>query len=374
MTGVGLLGLSPLWWWLLPLLGLPIWWHRQRRQTQKMRFLASAQFLAATPPQLLRVWRWRDLLLLLLRCLMMIVMLMILTRPIWSWRGDTVFVGAGLDKNWVAAEIEKAGFGAATQQRFCASGECELKTEHLLFWLVREQNQWRSQARWLILARESQLPMPAQRPELSHSLAIRIAPTTEASTASEKQVIKVALKTARVEAWQGLFRMFEFAGTKNLRFILSDQVEKDTWLAIWDQRSERDPNWTAPLVWSFSAKPDTSLSSNGARSQRDDSLLRSIALQSEVGAGGVVWRLDSALDWPLYASDLDRAKNLFEALQGQRSRSQQMNMRSQDVAATQANTSLFLPDEADGYLREILVAILALLFILERSLAHVRRA
>jgi hypothetical protein len=49
-----------LWWWALPVVLLPILWHRQKREQAKTAFLASARFLPAAEPKQQRVWRWHD--------------------------------------------------------------------------------------------------------------------------------------------------------------------------------------------------------------------------------------------------------------------------------------------------------------------------
>ena len=88
----------PLWWLALPLLLLPVWWHRQKRQRMKADFLATARFLPSAAPEQQRVWRWRDRILLLVRCLLLLGLIAWLASMIFPWRGDTVLLDAGADR------------------------------------------------------------------------------------------------------------------------------------------------------------------------------------------------------------------------------------------------------------------------------------
>lgn len=394
MSLVSLMGLSPYWWLLLPVVGLPLWWHRQRRQTQKMHVLATAKFLSATSPQLLRVWRWRDLLLLLLRCLMLITMLAILVQPLWSWRGDTVFVGEHLDPQWVAAEIDKAGFKQAQRISYCPAMACEIQTDHLLLWLEQEQAQWQTQARWLILAQDQQLAMSARVPQVGHTISVRIAPLAAhqalGQIPADKQTLQVAIQTDRVDLWRRVFKLFELAGVENLQFNLTEKIQANTWLAIWDKQKEPDQNWHAPFIWRTAKteqmtvasnvlsgdRPDGS-STNASTNESTSALLQKLHIHSEVSTRGLIWKKDPQFDWPLQDADLEQAKVLFEALQAVRAESQIVPLSVQnslDLPATKVTLSAHFMAGAKDHLREFLFALLALLFIVERSLAHVRRS
>ncbi|MBC3875239.1 BatA domain-containing protein [Undibacterium flavidum] len=398
MSLSSLMGLSPYWWLLVPIVGLPIWWHRQRRQTQKMHTLATAKFLPSTPPQLLRVWRWRDLLLLLLRCLMLMTMLAILAQPLWSWRGDTVFVGEDLDPQWVAAEIDKAGFKQAPQIQYCATAKCEIQTDHLLLWLEQEQTQWQPQARWLILAQDQQLAMSARVPAVGHTIAVRIAPLalgqgsdktssptsgqTSSKKSANKQILQVALQTDRADLWRRIFKLFELAGVENLQFNLTEKIQPNTWLAIWDKQVEPDQNWQAPFVWrtAKSAQAPAKLnvsSDNNSTDKLSSALLQKLHIQSQTSTRGLIWNMDPQFDWPLQDADLEQAKALFEALQAVRAESQIVplsTLAALDLPANKVKASIPLAASVTDHLREILFALLALLLTLERSLAHVRRS
>ena len=85
-----------MWWLTLPVLLLPVWWHRQKRERIKAMPLATARFLPRAEPQQLRVWRWTERLLLVVRCLLLVAVMAVaatlaalserrLERPLRRW-------------------------------------------------------------------------------------------------------------------------------------------------------------------------------------------------------------------------------------------------------------------------------------------------
>src|SRR5471032_1980597 len=128
----------PLWWLALPVLLLPVWWHRQKRQRLKAEPLATARFLPSAAPEQLRVWQWRDRILLLVRCLLLVVMIAWLAATIFPWRGDTVLLDASTDKAWAGQQIAAAGMGAAPRIDL---------PPNALQWLRQHERDWRPDAR-----------------------------------------------------------------------------------------------------------------------------------------------------------------------------------------------------------------------------------
>src|SRR5471032_1155370 len=108
-----MLSTQALWWLALPVLLLLVWWHRQKRQRLKAEPLATARFLPSAAPEQLRVWQWRDRILLLVRCLMLVALIGWLAAAIFPWRGDTVLLDAGADKEWAERQIADAGLSSA---------------------------------------------------------------------------------------------------------------------------------------------------------------------------------------------------------------------------------------------------------------------
>lgn len=339
---------AALWWLLLPVLALPIWWHRQRRHSLKIQRLATAKFLASAAPQLRPVWCWRDWILLLLRCLILLSMLALLAGWFLSWRGDTVLLGRDLDPQWVQQELQAQGMQQAQQSYFCAEAACEIHTDNLLFWLEQQQSQWRPQAKILILAHAGQLPMNGQAPRIAHAVQIRIAPA-QPSSAVQKKPLQIAIQSERLPAWRRLFAAFEVAGKADQTLILSDKITSETALAIWDLPTQPDANWRAPLIWKFTEKSATSAQTETAQ----------------------VWHLPTVQNNPL--EDINAAKRLFEAWQSVRPQAQQITLQTQNLAASKLPTG-WSSTELESAWQQILLACLVFLFVLERGFAHARRA
>ena len=74
-----------LWWLALPLLLLPLWWHRQQRPRTQAEPLATARFLPAAAPPQLRIWRWADKTLLALRLLLLLGVIAWLADVVVPW-------------------------------------------------------------------------------------------------------------------------------------------------------------------------------------------------------------------------------------------------------------------------------------------------
>ena len=142
--------MTSLWWLALALLALPLWWHRQRRQRAREEPLATARFLPRSTPQQLRVWRFSDRLLLLLRCLLLAAVVAWLADLVLPWRGDTVLVAPGVDSAWAERQIKQAGFADA--------GGVALPPGDAFDWLKRHAKEWRRDSRLLVLG---DVPMPA---------------------------------------------------------------------------------------------------------------------------------------------------------------------------------------------------------------------
>lgn len=175
-----MLSTQALWWLALPVLLLPIWWHRQKRQRLKAEPLATARFLPAAAPEQLRVWRWRDLLLLLLRCLLLLALIAWLAATVLPWRGDTVLLVRGVDQAWAGQRIAAAGFGGARREEIAAEA-----LPHLLPWLRQHEYQWRGDARVLVLADAGQVAMPARLPRFGHQVRLELKPSAVAATVAQ---------------------------------------------------------------------------------------------------------------------------------------------------------------------------------------------
>ncbi|XLZ68272.1 hypothetical protein ABT364_17165 [Massilia sp. SR12] len=165
--------MQPLWWYALPVLLLPVWWHMRKRERTRTDFLATARFLPSALPQQRRVLRWADVPLLLVRLALLVVLIAWLAVLAMPWKGDTVFVAAAVERSaWAEQQIAAAGMGSAARQSL---------PDDAWNWLARNEHEWRPEARFLILAPAA--AMPALPPRLAHPIDLRLAATAPTTTA-----------------------------------------------------------------------------------------------------------------------------------------------------------------------------------------------
>jgi hypothetical protein len=332
-----------LWWLALPVLMLPIWWHRQKRQRTQAVPLATARFLPAAAPQQLRVWRWTDRALLLLRLLLLLGLIAWLADLAVPWRGDTAFVGGQVDPAWADVQIQSADLGAARRRPLPAADP--------LAWLAAHEREWRTDARLAIIATGDAVPMPVNPPALAHRVELRLQPSTSASAPFSRHVV---LASTRAVAWRALFSAFESAGLGRERYQLQTEPDAQTELIVWDRPGTPDPAWRAPLWWAVQPAAFPELST--AR--------RSKGLRVADVARGRVWAQDR---WPLDEADpLAAARELFENRDGLRRDPLPFAAPTMTLAAGAAPSA----DAVAEVGRPLLAPLLALLFALERALAH----
>ncbi|MFC0167908.1 BatA domain-containing protein [Pseudoduganella danionis] len=349
----------PYWWLALPLLLLPWWWHRQKRQRLTAEPLATARFLPAAEPQQLRIWQWRDRLLLLVRCLLLIVLLAWLAATIVPWRGDTVLLDKGADPVWAQQQIAAAGMGHAQQ--------LELPAQPLR-WLAEHEREWRATARLLVVSRDQQLAMPARPPQFAHAVTLR----TMAGTASGDQapppglaIQEVVLATTpeRLPLWRAMFAAFASVGADQakgglaVRFV--DTPGPATSLIIWDRPDPAPARWSAPHWWLGTARVHSekaagqSVSLNGLRLQYADT------------AQGRIWTSDA---FP--PRDAEAAYALYQSWQQlQPAAATPYGLTSQQWSATPATGGRAAEAEPARWLAYVLLALL----MIERVLSHARR-
>lgn len=356
-----------LWWLALPLLLLPIWWHRQKRQRVKSEPLATARFLPAAPPQTARVWRWEDLVLLALRCLLLAALLAWLAATSMPWRGDTVFIDPALTEakagqSWSEQQIAAAGLSGAARKPLPADA---------LHWLQANEHEWRPGARMLILA--ANVPMPAQLPPLAHAIEIRLPPKAapaesaesgrsaeSAAAAQTEHHIVLSAPPERIAAWRALFAAFESVGAG--RYVIDAAPGKATELIVWDSPAAPPANWQAPLWW---LSPSAPLSALGAHAPAAQPLsVNGIPLGIADSPRGRIWVSPS---WP--PQDADAASALYETWQTLARPAQPYPMPAMQLAPRR-NSPLAMPTTPPAtWLAYVLLA----LFALERLMTHVRR-
>jgi hypothetical protein len=383
----------PLWWLALPVLLLPIWWHRQKRQRLKAEPLATARFLPSAPPEQLRVWQWRDKLLLLVRCLMLLALIAWLAATIFPWRGDTVLLDAGADNAWAEQQITAAGFGQATR--------IALPPDALL-WLRQNERDWRADARLLIVARAGQIGMPARVPQFGHQVELRTQPvgvraaassgvTAAAAVTPAEHRVVLAVAATRAPAWQSLFAAFDIAGNAASRHALAAEPDAKTTLIVWDTPNAAPPaNWRAAQWWiaepptapvttlpaSPMTTPSTAPATAPAASPPALAAFPELSKASSLTINGITLKYADSPRGRLWTSDAfpprdaDTARALYEAWQ-------LLATAAAPAYATPSQTFTAarnaLPNLADAKPATWLAIALLALFMLERILTHARR-
>jgi hypothetical protein len=374
-----------LWWLALPVLLLPIWWHRQKRQRVKSEPLATARFLPAAPPQTARVWRWEDLTLLALRCLLLAALIAWLAATTMPWRGDTVFIdpalaartsqaasspepaqlrgpasvsarrGAPAPSAWLEQQIAAAGMSAAPRMPLPGNA---------LQWLQANEHEWRPGARLLVLAES--IPMPAQIPMLAHATDIRILPTPapaagapDAAQRAEHRVV-VSAPPERMAAWRALFAAFDAAGGGH--YVIEDKPGTSTGLIVWDSPAAPPPGWRAPLWWLPAPGPAAAF---GASEPPAKPLtINGLPLQITDSPRGRLW-ISSAFP----PRSAEAASVLYESWQALSRPAQPYPMPAVQLPPRRS-TPLAMPNTPPAaWLAYVLLA----LFALERLMTHVRR-
>lgn len=420
-------GAQALWWLALPVLLLPIWWHRQKRRRVKAEPLATARFLPAAPPQQLRIWRWEDVTLLVLRCLLLTALIAWLAVTTIPWRSDTVLIDPALTAPPAAqrgaATPAQATLSAAMQgvarsadttpatsrptapssvaaltapppgsadwieQQIAATGFKDAQRMRLppdsLSWLQGNEHEWRSGARLLILA--TSLPMPAQIPQFAHSVDIRILPAPAATLTSAPTPAPSSrlTPTPSPAPWNA-----ESPVREHHVALSAPQERLAAWRTLFAAFDTAGGNRyiladaptakTELIVWDRAAVPPadwraplwwlppTALPLIPAASQVPAKSLRinGMALQITDSPRGRMWASPA---WP--PRDADSARVLYETWQALAYPAQPYPMPALSLPASRS-AALAMPDAKPA--AWLAYALLAL-FVLERLLSHVRR-
>jgi hypothetical protein len=323
---------ASLWWWALPVLLLPILWHRQKREQTKTAPLASARFLPGAQPKQLRAWRWSDPLLLLLRCLLLVTLIALLADLVLPWRGDAILVVPGTDP----ALVDKQAAGFKDAQRLTLPGRDAVN------WLHAHEREFKPEARLVVVG---DIAMPATLPRFRHQVQLR--PQAAAPATIERHV---AVFSRRLEEWR---RLFTAPGGAQ-RYVIDAQPGPKTELIVWDQPEAPPATLRAPLWWVGDARVFPELAKAAQLG----------AIRYADSARGRLWSMEA---WPL--ADADGARALLESWQRLQYPPQPFTAPAQVLAAEGSVAA----GPASGALREMLSLALLVLFALERILTHVRR-
>ena len=324
-----------LWWLALPVLLLPILWHRQKREQTKAAPLASARFLPVSEPKQLRVWRWSDPLLLLLRCLMLLALIALLADLVLAWRGDSVLVAPGTDASFVKQQALDAGFKDAQQ--------LVLLDHDAIGWLHAHEREFKPEARLLVVG---DAVMSAVLPRLRHAVTLRTGAKPEAGPVERH----VAVFSEHADDWRRLFA----AARGSWNIVVDAQPGPRTELLVWDRPEPAPATLRAPLWWVTDAHTFPEL----------DQAARVDGMRVTETPRGRVWQIAG---WP--PREPEAARAVFAAWQRLHLAPQPYTAPAQALSA-EPNAPA---GPASGALREILATLLVALFVLERMLTHARR-
>jgi hypothetical protein len=319
-----------MWWFALPILLLPVWWHRRKREQHKAELLATARFLPRAEPRQTRAWRWNDVILLLVRCLMLASAIAWLADPVMPWRGDTVIVAAGTDARWAEQQAAQAGLAKADRLSMPAA--------QTIVWLRAHQREWRPEARLLVLG---DVPMPALLPEFGRRIELRTL-----ARQPEKTEHRVHIASERLEQWRRVFVLDGIA--------IDEAPGAKTSLIVWDRKEAPPPSLRAPL-WLVT---DTADFPELAKAPQVD------GLRYADSPRGRLWHSEA---WP--PKTADAARTLLENWQRLHAGPPAYTAPSRVFEASSASRA----PEPSGALRDMLMAALVALFVLERILTHARR-
>jgi hypothetical protein len=326
--------MNSLWWLALPTVLLPVWWHRKKRVQVTAEPLASARFLPRTEPKQMRAWRWSDIVLLIVRCLLLACVIAWLADPVFPWRGDTVVVAQGTDAQWVERETNAAGYGTAAR--------LPLPAADALSWIRAHEREFKPEARLLVLG---DIPMPAvlpqfRRPVVLHTLA-KAAPRSD---------VRVAIFSSRAREWRRMFAALDGP----LRVVAEDKPGPRTELIVWDLPDAPPPALRAALWWTTEAGAFTELAQSKAIG----------GIRYADGARGRVWASNA---WP--PNDPAGARALLETWRELHYAPVPYTAPPLAFAAAKVPAH----DYASGALRDFLMLALVALFAFERILTHARR-
>ncbi len=322
------------WWLALPLLLLPLWWHRQKSERANTQPLATARFLPRTDPRERRLWRWVERALLLVRLLLLTAVIAWLADLLLPWRGDAVLVVPGTDNTWASRQVQASGFAKARR--------LDLPTPDAFGWLAAHEREWRPGARILLLG---SVPMPAVKPHFAHQILVVTQPPPV--PASEVAVTVVSKRAAQ---WRALFAAID--GPR--RYVVGTEPDPKAELIVWDVPDAPPAAMRAPLWW---------VSDSSAFPELKDATMVD-AIRYADSARGRLWTSEA---WP--PADAVAARELFHTWQRRHYAPLAYVTPPQTLAATPGAVQAY----TSGALHQLLAFALMALFALERILAHARR-
>jgi hypothetical protein len=309
--------MNNLWWLGLGLMLLPLWWHRQKRQSTKAVPLATARFLPRAEPKQRRVWRWVEIFLLLLRCLLLAAVTAWLADMVVAWRGDMHLLPSK----------ENAG--------------------DPLRWFAAHEREFKKDAR---IAIGGDAAMPAVAPRVSHGVTLKTSPV-----AKMPPTRNVYIESQQRERWASLFA----AADGPVRYVIDAAPGPATSLVVWDSDAEPPPQLRAKLWWTSkppaAAVPARSIAWEG------------LSLVISQPPRGRTWHLS-----PVLPASVDQARAMFSAWE-YLEYGAPAHVAPPGALALTSHAAAVQPlpvEPAPGPLRAYLAWLVLTLFALERIFAH----
>lgn len=307
--------MNSLWWLGLGLVLLPLWWHRQKRQSTRAVPLATARFLPRAEPKQRRVWRWVENILLVLRCLLIAAVTAWLADMVIAWRGDTQLLPTR----------ENAG--------------------DPLRWFAAHEREFKPDAKITIGGAAA---MPAIAPAFPHDVKLQTGPVAVAPPDRH-----VYIESAQRERWAALFA----AAEGPVKYTIDATPGQATQLIVWDSDAEPPPGLRAPLWWTAKVAPA------GAKAATVERLPLVVSTQER----GRTWHLA-----PLLPSSVERARAMFAAWEYLEFGARPYVAPPGALAGTAHAAALKAApvEPAQGPLRMYIAWAILALFALERIFAH----
>jgi hypothetical protein len=368
---MSVISLFSAWWLALALVLLPIWWHRQKRQRHQATSLATAKFLIASEPQLLKIWRWYDIFLLLVRCLLLIFIIAFLAQVFITWRGDTVIVAKNVDSAWAEQKIKDAGMSKVARLSFCETQDCDLVGTDILKALENRQANWKENGRILVLANPQQIELSANPVQLQNALEIRIHSQDQVATKENLNKVKtpyliqiVSEDTQRVAQWKTLFSTFNQLGISPYSYIVSDKAQERTDLMIWESNQQPDTKLRATIWLTQQEKIFPTQTAFDQLSLSDEAkyLQMSFANSDQ----GRIWKGNIDL------TKAEDARAFYAVWQQLAFHQSPYFVNNEQLILPPSIIKKLVANMTDSDISKAFLALLIFLFALERSLVHAR--
>ncbi len=201
------------------LIAVPIIIHLLSKRQQKLRDWAAMSFLLEAHAQNRRRVRLEDLLLLLLRCLIVALIALLVSRPFWEPKGGAALLDQGMPSEWILL-LDDSPSMAAQDGNSSSLGQAK---RTLLTWLDRLETEQRGDSLTLITTSRPQMP-------LAKGVYIQSAEFTQLK--QELEALSVSDHPAELdEAFSSLRKLMqEEGGNLNRNLLLVSDFREVDWV------------------------------------------------------------------------------------------------------------------------------------------------